>query len=258
MTRACGNRVAGGVYLEAGLGPRGHPVDEFICDPPRPVDENALGMSARGMSYIEFADRTWVFDHVGRDYPNAADIIEEGKQQGFSRRIQSTFDFSRLEPSTRLALVHPRAIPSHWELLKQHEPKTRNVPPKMTTQYGCPQLIGYEHCGKPMEGHDNPHQVGGQLMCARLWWQDLDPDSTKPVDINETDQSRWREKRLGDTRYYAMARPRAIKNPTWQTGIILTLPIHQIVVVRDHEGKTHRKALERLDAARLPVELVDE
>lgn len=252
MTRACGNRVAGGVYLEAGLGPKGHPVDEFICDPPKPVDEAALGMSARGMSYIEFAARTWVFDHVGSDYPNAADIIEEGKQQGFSRRIQSTFDFSRIDPSTRLALVHPRALPAHWRVLEQHEPIGKGG------AYSCPQLIGFQHCGKPVAGHDNPHQVNGQLMCARLWWSDLDHDLDQPIDINETAASRWREKRLGDTRYHAMARPRMSAAPAWQAGIILALPIHQIVVVRDHEGKTHRKALDRLDNARVPVELVDE
>lgn len=256
MTRACGNRIAGGVYLEVGVGPKGHPIEEFICDPPRPVDEAALGMSARGMSAVDIAERTYVFDHVGSDYPNAADIIEEGKHQGFSRRVQRNFDFAKLDPTSRLALVHPRAIADHRAVLEMVEPSKVDG---SKNPADCPQDIGFAHCGKLPTGHEQPSQINGTQMCARMWWQDLDPDREKPQELRQTSAGRWVERQLGDTRYHAMARPLMSKHePSWRAGIILILPIHQIVVVRDPEGGTHRPALDALDSVHLPVELVDE
>ena len=94
--RGCGERVAGGIYLETRLGPNGHPLECFFMDPPGPVDAGGLGLSPRGVSLIAGEGGiTHVWDWVGGDsYPNVADILEEGRRLGFSRRIASTADFS--------------------------------------------------------------------------------------------------------------------------------------------------------------------
>lgn len=239
ILRGCGTRIAGGCYIEVRSAPGGHPVEEFICDPPLPINEAAIGMSARGMTYYESNGRSYLLDHVGSDYPNAADIIEEGRRHGFSRRIQQTLDFSKISPSTRLALVHPHAIIGHASVLLEHDIGSDAQP--------CPQIVGQRHCGRREPGHHGKH-------CARLWWQDI-PNSR--WDSATPEARKLAEIHIGSTYYYAWERPRALFVPSYQPGIIALLPISQVTVIRDREGGTHRRALERAENARITVSLED-
>jgi hypothetical protein len=190
------------------------------------------------MTVMITSGRSYLLDHVGGDYPNAADIIEEGRRHGFSRRIQRTVDFGQINPGTRLALVHPKAIIEHHRTLEEHDLGNE--------AQRCPQWIGYRHCGKPDPGHGAGH-------CARLWWQDIPNRAWDEQGKNE----RNTEVRIGSTRYYAYERPRTTFEARYRPGIIAILPISGIAVVKDREGGTHRAALERAEQARVPVELTE-
>lgn len=243
VTRGCGTRIAGGVYIEVRPTPGGHPIEEMICDPPIPIDEAELGMSARGMTLMVTGGRTVLLDHVGQEsYPNVADILEEGRRHGFSRRVQSTIDFSLIAPGTRLALVHPRAIIDdtvHVAALLGYDVGSDAQP--------CPQIVGQKHCGREPRGHSGK-------LCARFWWQDI-PNSR--WDSPTPEARRLAEAHVGSTTYYAWERPRAEFDVFYRPGIIAFLPISGIAVVRDIEGGTHKRALERAENAHVPVSLED-
>ena len=112
---------------------------------------------------------------------------------------------------------------------------------------GGPQAAIDWHCGKAAHSHQGRH-------CARLWWQDI-PNSQ--WDSPTPEARRLAEVKVGSTRYYAWERPRTQFQVRSQPGIIAILPVSQITVIRDREGGTHRRALERAENARITVSLED-
>jgi hypothetical protein len=247
--RGCGERIAGGVYLETRLSPTGHPLECFFMDPPGPVNTGGLGITPRGVSLITGEGGvTHVWDLVGGDsYPNVADIIEEGRRLGFSRRIASTADFSRLTRSSRLILLHPRAI-----IFTDHQ---RYLDAEQTIdgllRSCCPQVVAGEHCGRRL---GPAHPTAPDRLCGRYWYHDI----TGGVEPDAADSESGRavegevQRTVGRTRYFAYPRPEGCV-PEYRVGIIGAFPISGLAVVADPlEGK-HEEGYAAAKHSSLPV-----
>jgi hypothetical protein len=85
--RGCGYRQPGGAYFAIPLGPGGHPVEEFLIDPPILIDAERLGAASVGVTLIKRDGITHVLDIVGREhYPTVAEFVDEARRMGVSRR----------------------------------------------------------------------------------------------------------------------------------------------------------------------------
>ena len=80
--RACGKRVAAGIYAETRLSPIGEPVESFVLCPPKPIDINAWGLSPRGARLVEFEGIWHIFDIVSKTDYSVADYVEETRCKG--------------------------------------------------------------------------------------------------------------------------------------------------------------------------------
>ena len=110
VRRGCGSRKEGGVYIECGLSPGGSPIENFLFDPPLTIGSGIPAewlMPHRAPILFE-RDGAWhVVIWVGSDaYPSIWDYIEEVRVAGSSRRVSTTFDFSKLGPFSRQYFVH--------------------------------------------------------------------------------------------------------------------------------------------------------
>src|SRR6516162_114397 len=89
VSRGCGDREPGGVYVESGLSSRGRPLEEFLIDPPLPIPEGLdlvnkpqiwKRMLPSGGPALD-VDGFPIFDlliWVGREhYPYVPDFLEE-------------------------------------------------------------------------------------------------------------------------------------------------------------------------------------
>lgn len=233
--RACGTRLRGGVYLTVAESPDGQPLEFFLADPPRPVDAAALGLSAIGVKLVKRArSDTWdVWDIVGREsYPNVADVLEEGRRMGFSRRIPHTADFGRLTAGSRLVLLHARAVVDNIHLYTGD-------------------WQGYGQTGRPCPRHRPAHADPADLpeTCCGVWWQDLEGG------VGESGRAVIRELPVGG--YYGFRRPEGVV-PSYRLGIVATLPLGGIDVIRDPATGSHAERAEKARAARgVRVEVVD-
>lgn len=239
-SRGCGDRVAGGIYLEipiAADGEAGLPLHKFLIDPPIWIDPEEIGLSAMGVSII--ADEHGVhhvFDIVGAaHYPNLSDFIEEAMRLGISRRISSLIDFSLITKESRLILAHPRAI-------MVNHPAFRKYLRSINVQPICP-------CGR--EEHTD-HKF--PEMCLGLSWEMIDGLMT-----------------VGDNGSYARHMPAfdylgANHLQPWQessgeraefsTGFFASLPIAKIAVIRDRENPdVTMKKMARASASGVGVSL---
>jgi hypothetical protein len=150
VRRGCGYRQPGGAYLAVPLGPGGRPIEDFLVDPPVVIDSDqraALGLAAVGVALVERAGATHAFDIVGREhYRTVAEYVDEVRRLGVSRRISRTADFSRLNPDSRLVLLH-----EHADVANALEfPAERRCPTE----------------------RDEHLEAGYRGMCARLWWDE--------------------------------------------------------------------------------------
>jgi hypothetical protein len=236
VTRGCGTRVKGGVYMECGTSPTGEPLERFIVDPPLAIDTEALGISPVGVTLHEVRGVTHVFDWIGSShYPNVADFVEEARRFGASRRLPKNLDFSRLTAQSRMVLVHARAFIENHRAYATIEPDDVR---------GCPSA---------KHGHD------GAEMCARLWWQDLALDGTTGFESmalahEVPDPQRMVSRDMPSFRYKGWRRPAEI-TPVHLPAIFLSLPINRLVVIRSEDG-SHEETAKRIeDAAGLPVDV---
>ena len=135
ISRACGRRFRGGVYAETRLSEDGLPIEFFVVDPPIPVEISQLGLASIGAQLIEITYTHHIFDIVGQEfYPYPADYVEETRHLGASRRLPANLDFSRLGASSRLMLIHARAMIENFVEYPQ--------PPKLI----CPKGIAPHTC----------------------------------------------------------------------------------------------------------------
>ncbi len=110
--RGCGSRKEGGLYLEVETSKHGIPVEYFMLDP---AIEWKGKVPLRAPMLVDGSEGEvkHVVLGVGKNhYPTVPDFVEEGRAQGFSKRIPRNFDLTALTAGkSRLVLMHPRAIP---------------------------------------------------------------------------------------------------------------------------------------------------
>lgn len=232
ITRGCGRaRTAGGIYLEIGLTPNGQPLEHYLLDPPIPHTVD----SALGVSFYQDQTGTYhILDHVGtKHYPYPSDFLEEGRQHGFSRRINSTLiqsHFSKLSAASTLTFVHARAIVSNASEIYPYLPEHR-------LKHRC---AYYVRSGNDEHIHD------ADLSCSRYWYA-LAPANRTGIRANgEMVPERAVTE---DTSYSVEALPLETPEPTYESGIVARLPITAITVVTSPDG-SHKRTLQRIrDAA---------
>jgi hypothetical protein len=228
-TRACGKRVAAGVYAETRLSPFGEPVEAFILCPPKPIDIAAWGLTPRGARLVEIEGLWHVFDIVSKADYHVADYVEESRCKGASRRLCSKLDFSKLSQESRLVLIHERAIIENYNAYPQ--------PPAVC----CPRDI---------------HRDLLDEMCAGLWWHDIPAH-----ELQSEAESRRRYRTIpGGISYVAHPRPEGVE-AVYQYGIFLSLPITNLAVIAGRNPQEEAKAEKAFQAASLgglPVYMEDE
>jgi hypothetical protein len=241
VTRGCGNRVKGGIYAEVSQSPFGAPIEEFLLDPPVIVNPDEIGISNIGVKQIGNV----IWDIVGaKHYPNVADVIEEGRRFGFSRRIPKTMDFSMLTEKSRLLLLHSRAwIENHIE-------------------YNLQRCI--DKCPKKQQSHHPGWDGTTSIMCAGLWWEDIEGGQPASVTTDgdvealalmpDPDHPRLIKRNMPSFSYFGHSRPAGV-TPQYVLAAFIKLPISRIVVINDDQGGTHKPSIERAQKAHLPVEV---
>jgi len=261
VTRGCGRRQSGAVYLEVETSPMGMPIETFLLDPPVQISPDtfaALGLSNIGVKVIKKTTRTAcdpdesarniscnVWDIVGEShYPNTVDIIEEARRFGFSRRLPKTLDFSLLTPQSRLILLHQRAwIENFAEYAKRP--------------------AGFADCPKHITSHDPWWDGTTAINCIGMLWQDVEdgiPFTETEAGRAEIDNPAYHRlviRNMPSFEYRAFRRPDGV-TPDRSLAIFANLPIGRIVVVKDDEGGQHEAAFERARQSSLPVEIVNE
>jgi hypothetical protein len=255
VRRLCGTRIFGGAYVETEVAPKGLPIEVFLLDPPFPVPQDKT-FSRQGVTLDRDESGTYhIYDWVGSaHYPNVADVVEECRRFGASRRAER-IDYSLLTEKSRLILIHERAI---VRSVGDVRPVTPGAVP-YGPPYKCPmaRLAAWaeqEGKGPHQKAIDKhaAHRVGG-TMCAGIWWEDLEPGTVEPHP-HDADRS---IRRTPSFEYEGRARSRD-KKIVVSPGFFATLPIGRIVVVEDGERGTHEEKLERLGTAKIRVDLVRE
>jgi hypothetical protein len=227
--RACGKRVAAGIYAETRLSPFGEQVESFILCPPKPIDIKAWGLASRGARFIEFEGVWHIFDIVSKADYRVADYVEETRCKGASRRLSSMLDFAKLSEASRLVLIHEQAIIENYNEYPQ--------PPFVC----CPLDI---------------HLAPLDEMCAGLWWHDI-PASELQGEAQDIQHYRAIP---GGLSYCAYPRPTGVE-PVYQHGIFMSLPVTNLTVITGRNRQERIRAEEAFQAASLgglPVYMEDE
>jgi len=235
--RACGKRVPAGIYAETRLSPGGQPIETFIVDPPKRIDIQSWGLTARGAKLIEVGGVWHIFDIVGREhYPHVADMVEETRRKGASRRLAGNLDFSKLTPESHLVMIHARAVIENFDEYPQ--------PPLVT----CSR---FEH----------PERL--EETCAGLWWHDI-PEGY--LDIGE--MGHYYRTIPGDVTYHATPRLEGSAlsevegiSPQYHYGIFMRLPVTNLAVIagrNNQEEKEAEGAYQAANQSSLPVYMEDE
>lgn len=231
VERGCGARVAGGVYLETGLGPGGEPLEYFLLDPPLPLATFPITMAKLGVSLFEHEGVTHVLDWVGSvHYGCPADFLEEVRRFGLSRRAQRTLDFSRLSPASRIFIAHDRGrVIDPFPLLADR------------ASYSASRVQPY--CPKHKPDHLNPDQA---IPCAALHWE------TVPG-VTEWSAGRVVTRIMPSFRYTAAQPPKDVF-PKFSPAVVAWFPLHAIAVINGGAADDAYTAAQR---SSLPVYRAD-
>lgn len=273
VTRGCGSRESGGIYVECGLSDKGIDISNFMMDPVTALELD----THRGQEVRQRNGTYHLFDHVGeKHYPTAADIFEEVRRHGASRRASPTQKFELLGPDSRMILVHPRAYP--W---------AAGSLAKVERALGLQEMPSYrQRCMlyRKSRGTDTSHfncNPQKQPACTRFWW--LDAGWERPVDRSSPEKEREREeadiespeyvggltfpyevnqggtrfvrqgtRTVGDTGFRTHGGPLSETNEehgpvdaAFESGIVFSLPITAISVI-DSEDETAEEHLDDL------------
>jgi hypothetical protein len=226
VIRGCGiSRKKGGVYLECGLSPGGRPLEHFVFDPPKPYIVDAK----RGVQLVQVAGVNHVIDYVGEaHYPYPSDILEEVRAHGLSRQVSSTAIAGRLSRSSKVLLVHAKAI-----LVNAAEIDPYLEPRRL--RGACAHYVAtgsLEHLSLPAvpctrHSYAFAPATRTEALGARaLFLRAFTPHTLYPVEP---------------------AVPGA-PEPRWESGIIAALPITNISVITSDDG-SHLQTLEELRRA---------
>lgn len=206
VVRGCGTRKKGGAYVDVGVDEDGTiPIYKCLIDSPVPVD--TWDIPKRGVSLTERDGVFHIIDWVGyKYYPNPCDFYEELARYGLSRRIPSSFDFSKLSRESRILLVHPRAYIENLDDLvgalgDENQPRS------------C--LTG-EH----VEPYDAIMADEDEMMCVSYWYKACSgaKDGLRVFTDN--------------VKYKASPWPSGFK-PEYRPALFASLPAASIVVVGD-------------------------
>ena len=109
--RGCGERQPDSIYFESRLGIGGQPIEYFIIDPPTDCEKNGIKFS-RSYQIFQKDGINHLIDWVGESfYESPWDFIEECRVKGMSRRVQKSFDFSKITPGqSQIFFAHKKAI----------------------------------------------------------------------------------------------------------------------------------------------------
>jgi hypothetical protein len=230
------------------------PVEYFMVDPPQRVDAKALGLTDIGVKLIEVNGVYHIFDIIGEKYyPNVADMVEEIRRLGMSRRCElaSAEEYAKITPESTYVLLHRRA----W--IGNCEPYYRDflpVTPGDTEYNPCPaNLLQHDpHYADPEEVHFPEEEP-----CLGLCWNDVDGlelDQKPGEDGTIITDTRLGTRTMPSFTYKAANSP--ILGPkNYELAIFMRLPITRFVIVRG--GKAQEK-LERVKPTGIAVEEVDE
>ena len=255
-TRMCGTRYMGGIYFETATMAMGIPIEYYMIDPPYQIDAHALGLSAQGQTLIPADDGSgtlvWhALDWIGASYyPHVADYIEETRCMGVSRRVSTVFDFSKVSPKSRLLLAHPKAVILNAEDYHPRHPLTRyhqTICPKAVVDYKNPfGEVRNDHVAQVF-----PQHTGQKNQCAGMFWEDYDPEYTSLHTSGQVVRT------LPSCTFSVVHRqPNFV--PEYALGIFLSVPITNIVVIKDTLGQRDAIALDILKKSQttLPYSLV--
>lgn len=254
VERGCGRRKASGVYAECGLSAFGQPIEYFLVDPPNAISDEmgkSLGVinpdgtvNARGVRLIEREGVWHILDVVGQDsYPNVADIIEEIRRFGLSRRCElaSREEYAKITKDSKILLAHARGWTDQFQ--------------EYVKSWGGSSVAQYDPCPKnlPEHGWDN---IETAPMCAGVWWQDVDSGA-------EVKDGGWweTERQMPSFSYQACRPPQSLSDPStrgYQLAICASFPITRLVVIRDAESDGHMKKMVTASCAGVPVDLEEE
>jgi hypothetical protein len=177
VSRGCGDREPGGVYVESGLSSRGRPLEEFLVDPPLPIPEG-LDLVNKPQTWQRMlpsgdpaldVDGLPIFDlliWVGAEfYTYCPDYLEETRRFGASRRLNPNLDLSLLSKSSRMILAHPLVINTAWQ---------QQCPPEFCLK----EVPGHDACItiSDHEGVDATEERERQIIAGSLR-QDTDNDT---------------------------------------------------------------------------------
>ncbi len=247
IVRGCGTRVAGGIYAECPLSPYGVPIEDFLVDPPIPVDTQEVGVTQIGVKLVERKGIWHIMDWVGSThYPNVADYVEEVRRFGLSRRLSTGLDFQKLTPQSRILLLHSHAYIFNYDEYQKKEPDDELLEG----------LVPYPRCPKKLMQHKRPKM---ETMCARLWYQDVNGGEEILVSKEEDSPARIRcvTRKMPSFEYHALVKPPQVE-PKYKVAIFAAFPIINLAVVKDDDGGTHNRSMMLAKNARIPVELVEE
>lgn len=264
MSRGCGSRVQGDVYATLPLGPDGSPVEDYLFDPPIPLDAEAMGVKPRGVAFTQAPDgTTHVLDWIGADsYPNATDFIEEVRHMGMSRKIPKNMDFSRLTSRSRLMVLHPRGYIENWL-------EYWNVAGEVVS--GCPKHKGHHKTSESLRESKGSY-VGTGFHRDWIWLASGNP--TPPAELEhcigllygavtggdviysngiggEPHPTRDVVRYMPSFSYRALQSPPGLK-PEFRLALIASFPIAQLDVIQAEDG-SHDHGYSVATASGLPV-----
>jgi hypothetical protein len=246
-TRLCGaGRVQGGVYFEVATSPYGAPLESFLFCPPIVLEDSEIqefGISPSGMSLLKRPqpDGSIIYhvaDWIGvSHYPDIWDFLSEGNALNFSRRVPSTFDFSKLTKESRIYFIHARGWIENWHEYFEHEPT-------YPLTKCCPHdVASYKMNGRFPVISEHSHSYKHETFCSRLWKQDLTNSKQTSVEYLKTEspnaeiaQRLIRKKLPCGATYDGFLRPIGI-NPVYKIAIIGAFPLGRIAVVKSPDGK---------------------
>lgn len=240
--RGCGEREAGGVYAESGIGPYGFPLEHFMIDPPQPVPAGLDLINKPRIVPRELFTGSQALDEAGQPicdllmhigavyYPFAPDFLEETRRLGASRRIPANLTLSLLSRVSRMVLAHPKAIPANWQLL---------APPR--------------RCKKRLPGHDRGSGAQEDLLprdgstrpgpCLFKLWEVI------PAALSESTQALEGQgplclRRIGSTVY--QYQPTNEEVTGWSEAFILALPLTGFSLIQYVDGSVNQQAKQKL------------
>ncbi|GGB70567.1 hypothetical protein [Deinococcus soli (ex Cha et al. 2016)] len=213
--RECGaGRTAGSIYVECGLSLTGVPLEQYLHDPPIPVEPAQLGLSSQGVTIIEDDKGVrHIVDMVGAShYPYPSDFIEEARLMGVSRKVPKTTDLRGITSASMLILVHARASVVNAAAVSA------------ASDMICPNAR---------------HKPGED--CAGLHW----------VVAEENDGPGRR--RLNCGTYELTPRAPGAPTPVLQHAFFMAVPITAMTVIANHDGSVDEAAQKSAGRAGVPV-----